>query len=390
LPLPVLVFQAKGPDELARVLGRVAATEIRTTMERRSLLKLAGGIAGTTAIGYGLTGGVGAETTKINFNAVSPESREFDDGEVTAVSVLIEDGEIKWDGLEYDADTISLSLRVYDPESEDYVEVETKELDLPGDHAKQGAREFDMGPVDITNSDSPFTDEDFSKDEDGGVKNTQVSLRLVATVNTMGDGYSVTNQGNDTFTVGVENQPNSVTGGVESQSPVTFAGNIIDQEGNILPESVHHRVYYGADAIEFEMDLSNYEPLISDGAPLNGAIGIDWDNDSVAEVQFGWLPGTGGPELALKENTGGGWSNWRTVDDYRLVSAEESGGVVTFTVDRGFLGDGLAPDDYYRTGFAATAGGEEEKAVVSDDNQNFWSTANGYTSSEHFIVTQAE
>lgn len=358
-------------------------------MERRTLLKTIGGTAALGTTAFALTNTASADEPTINFTATSPPTREFDNGEVTAVSAYIEHGTITWDGLEHDATSIDVTLSVTNPDSDGYTELASKTLGLDGQHAKQGSREFSMSPVDLT--EGPYTDADFSASGDGETQTTQVTLQITATVNTTSDEYAPTSSATDPFTVGVDNQPDSVTGGVESVSPVSFSGNIHTQAGEVVG-TVHQRIYYGADNITVEMDLSNYVDMVADGAPLNGAIGVDVDNSGTFDVQLAWLPGLNEPEFAYKENTGSGWSDWSGLDTVEQVTSSEQDGVVSFTMPRSYAeGEyGVTPGDYIRTGFQATAGGEEETATVSDDGTQFWSSANGYTSSEHAIITQVE
>lgn len=360
-------------------------------MERRTLLKTAAASIATGATAFAFANSATAEEPGINFTATNPPTRQFDDGEVTSVAAYIEGGSITWDGLEYDAQSIDVELAAANPNSSGYTTLATKNLDLPGSHAKQGSRTFNLGPVDLTSDASPYTDADFSQDTDGEVKNTTVELRLTATINTSNENYSPNNSETDQFTVGVDNQPDSVTGDVESVSPASYSGNVINQSGEVV-DTVWLNVYYGVDNIKVEMDLSNYVPLISSGAPLNGAIGIDADNSGTFDVQLGWLPGLNEPEFAYKENTGSGWGSWSGLDTVGAVETNEENGVVSFTIPRSYAETehGISVGDTVRTGFLASAGGEEESAVVSDDGQNFWSSAASYTSSEHAIITQVE
>lgn len=363
-------------------------------MERRTLLKTIGGTAAVGTTAFALTHTASAEQPTINFTATSPPTRQFDNGEITAISAYIEDGVITWDGLEHDATGISVSLSVANPDSDGYTELATKTLGVDGQRSKQGSRTFSMGPVDLTSEQSPYTDADFSQDTDGETKTTQVTLRLTATITTTSDGYAPSNTATDPFTVGIENQPDSVSGDVESVSPVSFGGNYYEQnEKTTVIGTPHLRIYYGADNVKLEMDISEFVSDVAAGAPLNSAIGVDVDNDGVAELQLGWLPGLSGePKFAYKENTGSGWSAWSGLDTISEVTTSEENGVVSFTITRSYMSGqyGVEAGDYVRTGFYGSAGGEEGVVVVSDDNTQFWSSANNYTSSEHFIITQVE
>jgi hypothetical protein len=351
-------------------------------MNRRTALKGAG-LAAAAGLGGLVMTGSGAAAT-LAFTVNDPPARDFNDGQVSAVTVEVEGASLNWAGLDHDATVADVALEA--ARDGEWHEAAAAEVDL--NERKDGAATFDIGPVDLTEA-TPYTDGDFSADAEGADQATSVPLRLTVTVNTEDGEYTVSAQAEDTLDVTAHNVAKTTGGDALSNTPVTYAGDVLDKNGEDTGEDDHLRIYYGDDEVVFEMDVSSFAGRVSEGAPLNGAIGLDVDEDNVGDHQLGWTPHNGSPVFVVKDGDASGWTSWQDAAGHALVNdAYESGGVVTFHVDRAELG--VAAGDTYRTGLFASAGGEEGTVAVSTEQGQFWSTANNWTASTYWIQTTAE
>ncbi len=355
--------------------------------DRRTVLKGLGGVGATAAVGAGgLAAFAGSGVAVSKFEVTGDDSTfELNDGQVSAV-VVDANGTITWDGLDHNAEQATVTLEAKNKDGE-FVEAASETLPLDAKHRKSGSEAFDYAPVDLTTL-SGLGDAYFSVDGDGETQAREVTLRITVTVDTAGD---MTAESSKTSTLNVEvlNEPKSAGGDATADTYDAYAGTIYDKNDEPTDQEAYLYIRYGEDTIIMDMDLRNYEPPISDGAPLNAAIGLDVDEDNVADYQFGWLPGLDEPDFGVKEGSVEGWSEWYEAGTRGYVlDATHENGIVTFELDRSALE--IASGDTYLTGFLATAGGEEEYVAVSADPPAFWSAANDYTSSEHYIQVKAE
>lgn len=365
-----------------------AMSDTERRLSRRNVLKATGGVVGASVVGgAGLAAFTGSGVAVSAFSVKGDDSTfELNDGQVSAV-VLDANGTITWDGLDHDATGATVTLDAKNNDGEWKQAAET-ELDLATKQRKDGSAPFSFAPVDLTTL-SGLGDDYFSQDADGGTKDRTVDLRITVVVDTKGEDYTVESSKTASMNVSVLNEPKSAGGDATASTYDAYAGEIFDKNDDPTGEETYLYIKYGDDRIIMQMDLRNYEPNISDGAPLNAGIGVDANEDNVGEWQFGWLPEIDGPTFAVKDGDTSGWSEWQDAANKAVVTdTGYENGIVTFELDRATLG--IGDGETFRTGYLATAGGEEEYVAVSAEPGKFWSTANNWTSSEYWLQARSE
>jgi len=358
-------------------------------LTRRTALKGLGGAAGAALVGgAGLTAFTGSGVAVSKFDVQGDESQfETNDGQVSAV-IVDPTGTITWDGLDHNATNAVVTLEAKN-KNDEYVKAGEQTLSLDAKGRKSGSEDFDLTPIDLTTLEG-LGDAYFSADGDGDTQQRTVDLKISVTVNTDDENYVVSDSKTATMNTDVLNEPASTSGDATADTYDAYAGPIYDKDDNQTGEDAYLYIRYGSESIIMEMDLRNYLDDISDGAPLNGAIGIDVDENNVAEYQFGWIPHTDGETFGVKEGAlDTGWTDWLPASTHDAVtSASMNGGIVQFELDRSVLG--IATDDTYLTGYFASAGGEEEYVAVSAEPPKFWSSENNWTASTYYLQVVAE
>jgi hypothetical protein len=350
-------------------------------MERRNFVKAAGGIgAGLTVGGAGLATFAGGAAATVNFTPTSVSYTSVD-GSVDAV-LLNPSGHVEWGGYDSGVTSLDIELGVKRPSQSTYEVVQTQTItDLgPEDGARQTDDEgvaFDLERVDLTEA-SRFDDAYFESDTDGESVTSQVDVQISVGLNRE-DGQSETTDSASRFDVTVANQANTESATADVDATVEFVGNIYSTNTGQGPSNdTGENAYLEFDFSRLSSDgvvvmteyLENYVDDVSSGAPLNSPIAFDADKDGSRDFQVIWQPGSSGPEFEYLNESSGSTQDVTNIGDVNVsLSGSDdtwSGTTVTWEIDQSQFG-GLSSGDTFRVGGNATAGGEEESVVFSDD-----------------------
>lgn len=107
--------------------------------------------------------------------SISSDSITTDDGDINGVTVDAS-GDITWDGADQQPGSTEVRLQVQDPDGDEWTTVEKTSEDLTG---LAGTYSFSFTDVDVTTSDTGWSESDFVSDTDGSTKETNLNFRLV-------------------------------------------------------------------------------------------------------------------------------------------------------------------------------------------------------------------